>query len=77
LTLYRVWRERNHDDWWLLTDESENLAIEMIALMYDIPEEELRASPDHEAKHSVPTGVVLDRSGKTTTKGEKSDADRS
>jgi hypothetical protein len=71
LALYRVWREADHDDWWLLIDESENSAIEMIALMYDVPANGLRAAPDREAKHRVPSGVVLDRHGQTKTKGKK------
>jgi hypothetical protein len=69
--LYRVWREINHGDWWLLMDESENSATEIISLMYDIPAQELRAAPDRDAKHDVPIGVVLDQSGKTKTKGKK------
>ena len=71
LALYRVWREENHDDWWLLIDKSADSAIEVIALMYDVPANGLRAAPDREAKHRVPPGAVLNSHGHTKTKGEK------
>jgi hypothetical protein len=71
LNLYRVWPEKNHDDWWLLMDESEQSAIEWIAEMYGVSTEELRASRDSGAEHTVPVGVVLRANGETKTKGEK------
>jgi hypothetical protein len=71
LILYRVWPEKNHDDWWLLMDESEQTAIEWIAEMYGVPPKELRASPDSGAKHTVPVGIVLRANGETKTKGER------
>jgi hypothetical protein len=69
--LYRVWQEQDHGDWWLLMDESEQSAIEIIALMYGISAERLRASLDSGAKHTVPVGTVLRWDGQTKTKGEK------
>jgi len=71
LNLYRVWQEQDHGNWWLLMDESEQSAIEIIALMYGIPAEKLEASIDSGAKHIVPEGIVLRWDGETKTRGDK------
>ena len=45
----------------------ETEAIEIVSLTLDIPETELKAAPDGDAKKDVPYGIILGSDSKATT----------
>jgi hypothetical protein len=67
MDLYRVWRGNNQNNFYWTRGESEIEAIEVVSLTLDIPETELKAASDGDAKHDVPYGIILGSDGKITT----------
>ena len=67
MDLYRVWRGNNQNNFYWTRGDSETEAIEIVSLTLDIPETELKATPDSDAKKDVPYGIILGSDGKATT----------
>ena len=67
MDLYRVWQGNNQNNFYWTRGNSETEAIEIVSLTLDIPETELKATPDGDAKKDVPYGIILGSDGKATT----------